>query len=420
VANVPFNADGSSPSRNADGPSAPNSKKPVAFFVALGLFALTNLGIAAFSSTYQPDISKAVFAWSENDQHTKPWSWWLARKWLEQKQAPDVVLFGSSQMGSAMAASDAKHLFEVVDALTHRRAATLESELNSRLGRKYSAFSLASPGAMCSDAFMASSALFREDFKPKVVVIGISPRDFIDNTMEYPAVTEPFKFYSNYVNTGSLTLHSYAGPMAWLQFGMESLPCRKLGTRIQTELAAANQAGEQNSEPSKADTALAAIMGGGEAVPGKWRVPAVIPPMWQDNTKEYVRRFKNPKPGVYTAEKAFFAQFLAKMERDDIKVLVVGMPSLPMNRALLPDSFWNEFRASIGTMAHLHGAQFLDLTASNEFGKEDFLDTVHLDASGGEKLFAAIAKSIETEPTLCNSLTGRNELAIKAKPSKTQ
>jgi hypothetical protein len=102
-------------------------KKPVAFSVALALFVLVNVGVASLSKWYQPRVQEVAFRWSEEDARIKPWSWWLARRWLQQKHAPDLVLFGSSQMGSAMVASDAKHLYEVVDALTHRRAATLES-----------------------------------------------------------------------------------------------------------------------------------------------------------------------------------------------------------------------------------------------------------------------------------------------------
>jgi len=75
-----------------------------------------------------------------------------------------------------------------------------------------------------------------------------------------------------------------------------------LGAYIQTSLTAPPSPGDSKS---KANTALAAIMGGGDAVPGKWRVPAVIPPMWTDNTKEYKLRFRNPHPPVYVAERHF-------------------------------------------------------------------------------------------------------------------
>lgn len=389
-------------------------RKPIAFSIALILFVLVNVGVASFSSIYQPSVEKIAFQWSEDDQRVKPWSWWLARKWLQQPAAPDVVLFGSSQMGSAMVSADAKHLYEVVDALTHRRAVTLEDELKNRFGHRVNVFSLASPGAMCSDAFMASSALFKDGMKPKLVVIGVSPRDFIDNTMPYPAATEPYKFYSQFVDPGPLTKHSYDGAFAWLQYSMESLPCKKLGAFIQTSMTSPTTPGDIKGKPN---TALAAIMGGGDAVPGKWRVPAVIPPMWADNTKEYKLRFRNPHPQVYVAEKAYFEAFLSKMQREGVAVLVVGMPSLAMNRALLPDSFWNEFRRHLSVTTQAHGAEWLDLTDSAVFQKSDFLDTVHLNAQGGEKLFSTVAAQIHDRDHLSSALTRENRgIAVKGIP----
>lgn len=388
-------------------------RKPLAFSIALGLFAITNLAVASVSSIYKPTVEKVAFRYSEDDSRTKPWSWWLARKWLQEPTAPDVVLFGSSQMGSAMVASDAKHLYEAVDALTHRHASTFEAELSKRLKRPVSAFSLASPGAMCSDAFMASSALFTNGKKPKLVVMGISPRDFIDNTMPYPAATEPFKFYSQFVNTGELTKHSYDGAFAWLQYGMENMPCRKLGTYIQANISSPN---ETSASIKRANTALAAVMGGGEAVPGKWLVPAVIPPMWSDNTKEYQVRFRNPAAPVYRSELAFFEGFLKKMQAENISVLVVGMPSLPMNRHLLPAPFWKNFRETIAQTAAANDAEWLDLTDSENFSKADFLDTVHLNAEGGEKLFSCIADAISTRTHLCSTLSLKRGIAARGIP----
>jgi hypothetical protein len=365
------------------------------------------------SSLYQPTVEKVAFRWNEDDSRTKPWSWWLARKWLQEPQSPDVVLFGSSQMGSAMVASDAKHLYEVVDALTHRRASTFEDLLSERLYHPVRVFSLASPGAMCSDAYMASSALFKDGKKPKLVVIGISPRDFIDNTMPYPAATEPYKFYSQFVSPGDLTKYAYDGAFAWLQFGVESLPCKKLGAYIQANLSSTN---EPSGTKNKPNTALAAIMGGGEAVPGKWLVPAVIPPMWSDNTKEYQARFRNPAPPVYRSELAFFDRFLHKMQDENIAVLVVGMPSLPMNRALLPTTFWHDFRDKIAAATNKYDARWLDLTDSDEFSKSDFLDTVHLNAYGGEKLFSRIARAISDETNLCDHLLPNRGIAGQGIP----
>ena len=383
--------------------SAARSAKRLAFSAAILIFLAANFILANFSKLYEPTIKAAVMEpGADRNNHTKTWSWWLARKWMEEKQTPDVVLFGSSQMGSALCAADAQQLFQVIDSLTHRHAATMEQYLAQLTGKPVSVFSLASPGAMCSDAFMASKALFDEKHAPKVVVLSLAPRDFIDNTMPYPAVTEPFKFYSHYVNPGKLTAAAYLEPMSWLQLAMDSVPFRKLGNYIQTACFVS----DANNTPSQtaANTALAAVLGGGEAVPNKWLVPANIPPMWVDNSKEYLRRFKDPHPPVYKSELAFFDRFLTEMQARGIKVLVVAMPSLPMNRALLPDTFWSEFRSKLSGDSAAHGARWMDLTNDAAFTKTDYLDTVHLNAAGGAKLFKKLSDRLLSEQELAAAL----------------
>jgi hypothetical protein len=396
----------------------PNKAKMprVAFFAALALFAVANLAIAAMHSFYQKPIAEEVL--SSNPQaasHRKEWTWWLARKWLEQPKAPDVVIFGSSQMGSAICAADAQHDMKVVDALLHRHVTSLEDELATRMGQKVSVFSLASPGAMCSDAYMASKALFRDNLKPKVVIIGVGPRDFIDASLTYAASTEPFRFYMRYTNLGKLTFVAYNDVMSWLQFGMDALPCHKLGTYLQ---AKAQEAPQEFQDGTAGATGLAAVLGAGPAEPGKWLVPANIPQdMWRDNTKEYKNRFKKPNTPVYAAEQKFFDAFLANMQSQRIPVIVVGMPSMTMNRDLLTPKFWNKFRSNVSTVCAMHNAQFLDLTDSPVFEKNDYLDTIHLNASGGAKLFSILAKYASNDTLVAAQLkTQPPEKQILATP----
>jgi hypothetical protein len=382
--------------------------KPVAFIAALLLFTAVNVVLYIFHNHYQPTIEQACLNSSPNAaSHTKEWTWWLARKWLEQKTPPDVVLFGSSQMGSAICAADAQHELKVVDALLHRRVTSLESNLASRLGRPVSVFTLATPGAMCSDAYMASKALFTNDFHPKVVILGVAPRDFIDASLPYAASTEPFRFYSRFVSPGTkLTLDAYHSPLAWLQYAVDALPFKKLGMFVQGALA---EGPAEKLDDGGTDTAsgtpLAAVLGAGPAERGKWLVPANIPDdLWTDNTKEYKHRFANPGTPVYDAEKQFFNAFLSNMQARGITVVVVGMPSLPMNRQLLSNKFWAQFRSTLSKSCSLHNAQFLDLTDSPLFVKADYLDTVHLNAKGGAKLFNTLGAYAAADPLVTAQL----------------
>jgi hypothetical protein len=403
--------------------ATPRTKPRVAFFAALVLFALANVVVYLFHQYYQPPIQTAVLNSNINAaSHTHEWTWWLARKWLEQKRAPDMVLFGSSQMGSAICASDAQHMFKVVDALTHRHVVTLEDNLKERLGRPVTVFNLAQPGAMCSDTYMASKALFTPETQPRVVIVGIAPRDFIDATMPYAAATEPFKFYSRYISAGRLTFTAYNDVMSWLQFGIDYLPCKRLGTFVQGLAAEGNVEHFDDPSATPGKTALNAVLGAGAAEPGKWLVPANIPAnMWVDNTKEYKHRFQRPNAPVYEAERTFFDAFLSNMQARGITVVVVGMPSLPMNRKLLTRKFWSDFRSNVSHTCTLHSAQFLDLTDSPVFVKDDYLDTIHLNARGGAKLFNILANYCAADEAVVAQLNASPRTPIQiASPAKAQ
>lgn len=385
--------------------STNTTNRKVAFFAALVGFALVNVVLFGFHKLYEPPIAKAILSSSPNASvHRKEWSWWPARQWFEQKSAPDVVLFGSSQMNSAVCAADAQHLIQAIDSLTHRRAVLLEHLMQQEFNKPVTIFNLATPGAMCSDAFMCSRALFTNELQPKVVVMGIAPRDFIDNTLSYAAETEPYKFYSRFVSPGKLLGNAYHDIFSWLQFGLDNLPSRRLGCYLQ-DLASDVPADFDESAAVHQD-ALAAVLGNGMAQPGKWLVPANIPPMWVDNSKEYKNRFKNPNTPVYESERLFFDAFLADMQAKHISVIVVGMPTLPMNRQLLSQRFWAHFRTRVATTCALHNAEFLDLTDSPVFVKGDYLDTVHLNAKGGAKFFNILAKYARADSLVTASLNG--------------
>jgi hypothetical protein len=145
---------------------------------------------------------------------------------------------------------------------------------------------------------------------------------------------------------------------------------------------------------------LQAILGSvGEVKPGEWVIPPVTPPgLWMDNTKEYLHRYKNPHPPIFKNEKMFFNALLADLHEKHIPVLIVQMPSMPMNRALLPPWFWGEYRMMLLQACKKYDDEFCDLSDNPAFLKEHYLDTVHLNSTGGNMAFNAIADAVVKNP----------------------
>jgi len=311
---------------------------------------------------------------------------------------------------------------------------------------------------MISDQFMLAKALFNEDHKPKLVVIGVNPRDFMDNSFQSVNSTDAFNYLRPYVDLKGLGNYAFTDLFSWLNWQIEGLPARQLTTRYAPTIAglenkifddclirltqaaraqndkvktAASPAGaEQNvngteqvaagqtAADQKADDheSLKAIYGNTQEVTaGKWKVVASTWGAFQDNTREYAMRYKNPDPPIYPIEKRFFEEFLAYLQAEDIKVLVVGMPSLWPNRALLPEKFWKDFRADVAASTTKYGGTWLDLYDDPRFNNTDYLDTVHLNPAGGFKLVRCVVDSIADNNQLAFSVR-RRQMADKTPP----
>ena len=122
--------------------------------------------------------------------------WWAVDDFRRQKKCPDVVLIGSSLLMHVQYFGNADYLKLPQNEVYHHKSVMLEDLLRRRTGVKVDSFAFAIGGTMASDAYALASTLFSQKRKPKVVIYGIAPRDFIDNILCSPASTETFRLMS--------------------------------------------------------------------------------------------------------------------------------------------------------------------------------------------------------------------------------
>lgn len=412
------------------------------------LFVMANVLIVSAVPKEKKELTAKILTDNPNEKRQKGrWVWWVSRNYLKDHPDADIALMGSSMMSSAVYSSEANYLQKNVDCVTDKKSEMLSDMLEERLSVDKKAYVFAMGGAMASDHYLVSNTLFNEKHKPKLVVVGVNPRDFIDNTMPSVSSTEPFYFLAPYANLGALSDSAFIDPIERLEWIInDHLPIMAVGRVIKDTIPkisrqasdklsvaltgksnlkdpVADQGEEEKvasagKETKTTEDVLNAIYGKqSEVKPGVW----VIPPRpfyhFVNNMHEYQRRYKNPYPSIYGPQKRFFNAFLKDLKDKDIEVLVLGMPSLWPNRALLPDKFWNDFRQSISTSCEKNGATWVDLTADKRFNNRDYLDTVHLNRRGGDKLLEIIADQIKTRENLASSLTGKDSaIAGKTKP----
>lgn len=382
------------------------------FVAALAVFAAINLlSIGTLTERASGLTKETLSKRSEESSQEGSWSFWVARNYLKREQAPPVVMFGSSLIGSATFSADTVTAKNYRDCVLDRRAITLEKDLKHKLGATTEVFNASIPGSMASDAFFISNALFKADNKPQLVIIGVNPRDFIDNTLTAPADTEPFQFFSRYVDLGHLSKAAFSDPFQFMDWTLRQyLPLKRMNAKVAevgTELSRIGQKDADvhprtlTSHLNVKRSILQVFMGGGMDIrKGEWLIPYPMPYGFQDNMPEYTRRYKKPNTPLYANEKKFFNAFLKRLQDQNIKVLVVSMPSTYPNRALLSDTFWHEFKGYLTSSCTKYGADYLDLSDDFRFIVYDFLDTVHLNAQGGTRLFNIIADKIGATPTL--------------------
>src|SRR5262249_381466 len=137
------------------------------FILAALVFAGVNASLKWLPATHQAlSLSARDFTVDGDvDERGRPPSWWLSRRYMQESAAPDIVIFGSSQIGGIHAA-EAKFANRTIDWALDHHSSDLETKLNRQLNGKTSVFVCGIPGAMISDFYLISRTLFTPEKKP--------------------------------------------------------------------------------------------------------------------------------------------------------------------------------------------------------------------------------------------------------------
>lgn len=392
---------------------------PISIAAILVVTAI-NLSLLPLSWHGKSMLTKAAVFSSEYEQRQKgPWSWWLSRAYM--LHAPcDIVLMGDSQMNAAIMQADAITNRKNLDVLQDREATTLEHLLKERTQMSLKVVNLGLAGAMVSDQYLISKALFAVN-PPKVIILGVSPRSFLDNAMPAASATEPFHFFQRYVKLNSLVSYLFPDVLTqanWLlqeYFPLKQLyhsclqaldsityimpgPDRLANTPKSDGVPNISSKQKLAGVLERSPTALLQAIAGATDEPAKGE--SIICPValhgFLDNTREYQRRYHDPSSPNYKNQDVFFREYLHFLNSIGSQVFVVGMPVLIANRKLLPKEFWNHYRKQMQDECASFGASWVDLSEDSSFSRSDFLDNVHLNADGGRLLLKRIASLIST------------------------
>ena len=344
----------------------------------------------------------------------KPESWWMVKQYLNRDKAPNVVLLGSSQMQCFYTADAARSGHDVDELLDHD-CKVLTNQLlnfNGPGSSSPSCFNASLAGSMISDRYLIDKALFTPGKTPRVVVLGIAPRDFIDNTLPSISATEPFQFFTPWLDNAEM--EDSAFPSAYDKLSWEvarKLPLRHVADHLlaqQLTLPWIDDAPleaplKPTARRSRADQIVVddkpfffAKDTTFNVSPGKCRIPHNPFQGFIDNNHEYAMRYKLWNTTEYNQQMRYLDVVLADLSRKNVQTILVGMPLEPTNANLLSENFWLDYSARIKDIATRNGVSFFDLARSSKFEHRDFADGVHLNWRGANKLAALFAQRIES------------------------
>lgn len=393
-----------SPAPQISESSEPGWKKPEKsqkLVLSFGIAATIFLALNVIPQVFPPKESP----FNKFDHPCKGSVWYLVddmRKTSGQKV--DYALLGSSLMVAAITNADATGENKQVDLTTYHKASYLDKKLN----RGTNSVNLAVAGEMPSDAFLILNASI-EKLKPgSTLIYGLAPRDFIDHDFKSPTDSEAYQL-----------LHRIVPMEPGLSDKYNVSIWEKMNYWIEKSLFLSDNAIDIQSIMSKwGDTAIDTMFGkqtlSDYAVGTRFwdrqklipsykmteRIPNAFilepedltkPPIYVDNTMEYVMRYRRPDMKAF-ANQAYFVQKIGELCKErNIKLMLVNMPITETNQNILPPALYQTYMSKMKELATANGARFIDFNIHSEFPKTDFNDGVHMNARGAIKFVDKLA-----------------------------
>lgn len=345
------------------------------------------------------------------------WISWTMADYVAQPKTPDLVYIGSSLVLHPLTMLDAHHLNKTVDYTDHHRSLYTEDRLAEKLGVKPTCYNFAMPGGMISDDWIILESLIRGNKKPKVVVLGLCARDFMDCKVRCPGATPSFKYLSKVIDLQpvlDLALPNLTdrtdfviGKIAYL---WEAKPAVQalLSERVKALLGrtaetsqTSNFTAKQLDELLTADMSAELERGMMVEEPDKERA-------FSDNTLEYMQRYKHKHEKLFDVEKQFFEKLLVTAKANDVRVVVINMPLTSLNVRLMPSGTYDEYLAIVQGLTKKYGFVFENLNDDSRFPSSVFYDTVHMNSVGGRRLVDALVQVLSDDKLCAEALVSPN------------
>lgn len=240
-----------------------------------------------------------------------------------------------------------------------------------------------------SDGFILSNKLLNPPRQPKLVVLCVTPRDFVDNDVKNPTRTTTFRrmVMLNDLPVISQVLH--------LSFSDSVLAVYNLLCCFYDQRAAFQK------------HLLARVIGVYDAVAGRSvALKQLNEDSWTHSMREYAWRYEGISTKALEPQIEVFERTIRLCQQRGMKVLLVNLPLSAENLTLLPQGFYTEYRQRLKKSTEQFGCSFFDcVDTGKKITKLDFEDCAHLNEAGAQKVYGMIKPAVEMQTTSASSVS---------------
>lgn len=346
--------------------------RPANFFIALVIFALVNI---LCSIPHVLLASKVI----KEENGVRPC---IESAVLEFRHEPaNIVTMGSSLMMSAMWSCDFAKSNQIPDFFHHHHALVFQQTLESAGITPAHVFSFAIPGEMVSDAYLICDKLFVAPHKPDLIIYGVAPRDFVDDLLSSETRTPVFETLSDlsdvnkmsdlYVSSFSEKIDFVLSHTIFL-YGSRVHDQKKFA-ELCTKIINPILIGSARDDTVSAENSGISLFGDRKL-------------LWARSIDEYSKRYNHFNHAQWNKQNNFLRALLKTAQDRKITVVLLKMPLTATNLSLMPSGFYAQYSNNLSTIAKEFSVPIFDPGKETVFDDSLFYDTVHLNATGGNKL----------------------------------
>ncbi len=377
--------------------------------LALVLFLLIDVGAGLAFSIAQKPMQLGY------DVPFRSRTWYALTDYAKQKQVPDLVLLGASDMTCALYGAEATYIKKSTSQLLNHRSTYLEKKLEEASAPYKTTFCLAIPGEMPSDQYFMAKTLVSNKVKPKALYCTTVPRNFFDATFKSPSTSDVFKNTSKLGGVGTDAEISCRKKDLIALFDYFLAQASSIYGHKQTFITWQHHIAQDICRPSDAkfDTVNLPLLLRKQAL---MCLPEDFAPtevgqepfdpkhfVFLDNIGEYRVRYSQFSMKIYDQQFGYFKKLCELCKNEGIDLVIGNSPLTAENLAMVPPDIYKLYMQQVSSTVRANGGTFVDLNMPGMFQHDDFFDSVHLNGRGGLKFLNYVAGAMSSQKSLAST-----------------